>query len=69
MRTQTGLGRQRRAGESTSVAASLLRILTLVLGTEPQLRLRAWDGSTAGDENFPLLEVESPDAVRRLAHR
>ena len=68
MRTQTGIGRQRRAGESTSVAASLLRILTLVLGTQPQLRLRAWDGSSAGDETFPLLEVESPDAVRRLAH-
>jgi cyclopropane-fatty-acyl-phospholipid synthase len=68
VRTHIGLGRQRRAGEDESVAATLLRMLTLVLGVEPRLRLRAWDGSMAGDDNSPLVEVGSPDAVRYLAH-
>jgi cyclopropane-fatty-acyl-phospholipid synthase len=68
VRTHIGLGRQRRHGENGSVAASLLRILTLVLGAEPRLRLRAWDGSTAGADDAPLVDVGSPDAVRHLAH-
>ncbi len=68
MRTHIGLGRQRRAGEDESVAASLLRILTIVLGVEPRLRLQAWDGSTAGAADAPLVEVRSPEAVRHLAH-
>ena len=68
MKTHIGLGRQRGPGEVESVAASLLRILTLVLGVEPRLRLRAWDGSTAGAAQAPLVQVASPDAVRHLAH-
>jgi cyclopropane-fatty-acyl-phospholipid synthase len=68
VRTHIGLGRTRRADDDGSVAASLLRLLTLVLGTEPHLRLRAWDGSTAGAEDSPLVDVRSPDAVRHLAH-
>ena len=56
-----------RAREMTA-AARLLRILELVLGSEPRLRLRAWDGSIAGPDDGVLLDVLSPDAVRHLAH-
>jgi cyclopropane-fatty-acyl-phospholipid synthase len=30
------------------------------------VRLRAWDGSEAGPDDAPLVEIRSPDALRRL---
>jgi cyclopropane-fatty-acyl-phospholipid synthase len=49
-------------------AARLSRLLALVLGTEPALRVRAWDGSEAGPVDTPVLDVRSHDAVRYVAH-
>ena len=49
-----------------TVAERLCRMLTLVLGAEPALRLRAWDGTEAGPAGAPVVEVRSRDAIRRL---
>lgn len=58
-----------RAGRApSSVAEDLRRLLALVLGSAPPLRIRAWDGSESGPAGAPLLDVRSPDAVRHLAH-
>lgn len=51
-----------------SVASRLSRMLTLVLGATPRLRLRAWDGSESGPADAPLVVVRSRDALRYLAH-
>ncbi len=66
MRTRRAPARHQSADRSA--AEDLSRLLTLVLGKEPQLRVRAWDASESGPAGAPLLDVRSPDAVRHLAH-
>ncbi|MDQ1603546.1 MAG: cyclopropane-fatty-acyl-phospholipid synthase [Actinomycetota bacterium] len=50
-----------------STARRLRRVLSLILGQEPPLRLRAWDGSESGPSDAPLVVIRSRDALRRLA--
>ena len=52
---------------SSGIADALLRLLELVLATEPTIRVRAWDGSEAGPDGAPAVDVRSPDAVRYVA--
>jgi cyclopropane-fatty-acyl-phospholipid synthase len=54
--------------DTTTTAQQLTRLLALTLGREPDLRVRAWDGSENGPETAPVVEVRSRDAVRYLAH-
>ncbi|WP_244930535.1 cyclopropane-fatty-acyl-phospholipid synthase family protein [Nocardioides sp. W7] len=49
-----------------SVAATLAEAARPFLGGDLPVRLRAWDGSEAGPVDAPLVELRSPDAVRRL---
>jgi cyclopropane-fatty-acyl-phospholipid synthase len=49
-----------------SVAARLEAALRPFVGGDLPVRLRAWDGSEAGPEDAPLLELRTQDAVRRL---
>jgi cyclopropane-fatty-acyl-phospholipid synthase len=49
-----------------TVAARLQRGLGPLVGGELPVRLRAWDGSEAGPADAPLVEVRTPDALRRL---
>jgi cyclopropane-fatty-acyl-phospholipid synthase len=51
-----------------STAKRLSRVLGLVLGDEPPLRVRGWDGSESGPAGTPVLDVRSRDAVRYVAH-
>jgi cyclopropane-fatty-acyl-phospholipid synthase len=51
----------------TGVAGDLLRLLEMVLATQPAIRVRAWDGSEAGPPDAPAIDVRSPDAVRYVA--
>ncbi len=53
---------------TTTMADQLARLLELTLGREPHLQVRAWDGSEAGPESAPVLDVVSRDAVRYLTH-
>jgi cyclopropane-fatty-acyl-phospholipid synthase len=53
--------------DATTTASKLSRLLELVFGEPPPLRVRAWDGSEVGPDGAPLLVITSPDAVRRLA--
>ncbi|WP_330176672.1 cyclopropane-fatty-acyl-phospholipid synthase family protein [Streptomyces sp. NBC_01498] len=50
----------------TGAAHLLLPLVERVLGTRLPLRLRAWDGSTAGPEGAPAVVLRSPRALRRL---
>lgn len=56
-------GRTRTGGE---IAPRLAEALAPVLGGDLPVRLRAWDGSEAGPSDAPVVELRSPDAVRRL---
>jgi cyclopropane-fatty-acyl-phospholipid synthase len=49
------------------LAPSLAAIAAQVTGTPVPIRLRAWDGSEAGPDGAPLLEIASRTALRRLA--
>jgi cyclopropane-fatty-acyl-phospholipid synthase len=51
---------------SSGVAASLAEAAAPFLGGDLPVRLRAWDGSEAGPADAPLVELRSPDALRRL---
>ena len=54
----------------TQLAAPQLHaVLTRVVGDELPVRLRAWDGSEAGPDNAPVIELHSVDAVRRMLWR
>jgi cyclopropane-fatty-acyl-phospholipid synthase len=53
----------------TAVAPRLAALLTGLLGTEPPVRLRAWDGSEAGPAGAPAVVLRSPLALRRLLWR
>jgi cyclopropane-fatty-acyl-phospholipid synthase len=48
------------------VAAELAAAAEPFAGGELPVRLRAWDGSEAGPADAPLVELRSPDALRRL---
>jgi cyclopropane-fatty-acyl-phospholipid synthase len=48
------------------VAGELAAAARPFVGGEIPVRLRAWDGSEAGPESAPLVELRSPDALRRL---
>ena len=49
-----------------SVASTLAEAARPFVGGDLPVRLRAWDGSEAGPADAPLVELRSPDAVRRL---
>ncbi|MFC7496366.1 MULTISPECIES: class I SAM-dependent methyltransferase [unclassified Nocardioides] len=51
------------------VAGELARGLRPFVGGDLPVRLRAWDGSEAGPLDAPLVEVRTPDALRRLLWR
>ena len=48
------------------VAQRLAAALSPFIGGDLPVRLRAWDGSEAGPPDGPLVELRTPDAVRRL---
>jgi cyclopropane-fatty-acyl-phospholipid synthase len=48
------------------VSHELAAVLEPVLRGPLPVRLRCWDGSEAGPDDAPLVELRSPDAVRRL---
>jgi hypothetical protein len=51
---------------TSAVAPRLAAAVEPFVGGELPVRLRAWDGSEAGPADAPLVELRSPDAVRRL---
>jgi len=59
---------QNRAGPTTGpgVAGRLADALRPFVGGDLPVRLRAWDGSAAGPEDAPEVELRSPDAIRRM---
>ncbi len=54
------------ATDAYGAAHRLLDLVTPFLGTAPPVRVRAWDGSTAGPPDAPLVEVRSRRALRQL---
>ncbi|MGI8645714.1 MAG: class I SAM-dependent methyltransferase, partial [Nocardioides sp.] len=50
----------------SGVAQELEAALRPLVGGALPVRLRAWDGSEAGPVDTPLVELRSPDALRRL---
>ena len=48
------------------VAPALAEALRPFVGGDLPVRLKAWDGSVAGPLEAPLVELRSPDAIRRL---
>lgn len=48
------------------IAGKLARILEPIVGGELPVHLRAWDGSTAGPEDQPEVQINSANALRRL---
>lgn len=48
------------------VADLLAELVRDVTGTQPPIRIRAWDGSEAGPADAPVLIVRSRRALRRL---
>src|SRR5690348_9938689 len=53
--------------DTPTVADRLAGALAVVLGVDRlPVRLRAWDGSSAGPADAPEVVVRSPQAVRRL---
>jgi len=49
----------------TGLAPRLAEVVAPLIGDLP-VRLRAWDGSEAGPEGAPVVELRSPAALRRL---
>jgi len=57
------------ASSQETVADRLRPVVTTIFGTEPPVRIRAWDGSTIGpaeSEGGPTLVVRNRRALRRL---
>ncbi|GAA4123557.1 cyclopropane-fatty-acyl-phospholipid synthase family protein [Nocardioides fonticola] len=54
------------AGTTRPVAPALAEALRPFVGGDLPVRLKAWDGSVAGPLEAPLVELRSPDALRRL---
>ena len=48
------------------VAERLAAVAEPFVGGQLPVRLRAWDGSEAGPVDAPLVELRSPNALRRL---
>jgi len=48
------------------IAQRLATALEPFVGGDLPVRLRAWDGSEAGPAEAPLVELRSPNAVRRM---
>ncbi|WP_253905791.1 cyclopropane-fatty-acyl-phospholipid synthase family protein [Arthrobacter sp. H5] len=53
-------------GIDRGVATKLARILEPLVGGELPVRLTAWDGSAAGPEDAPDVQLNSANALRRL---
>lgn len=51
---------------STTVATDLEQAIRPFVGGDLPVRLVAWDGTTAGPVDAPVVELRSPDALRRL---
>ncbi|MGH1563985.1 class I SAM-dependent methyltransferase [Mumia sp. DW29H23] len=51
----------------TSYAEWLRDLVTPFVGAEPPVRIRAWDGSTSGPADAPLVDVRSRRALRHVA--
>jgi cyclopropane-fatty-acyl-phospholipid synthase len=49
-----------------TAAAKLAALLTPLVGAEPPVRIRAWDGSETGPVGAPVLHVRSRRALRRM---
>lgn len=50
-----------------TVAEALQELISVLLGPEPPVRIRCWDGSELGPPGAePVIVVRSPDALRRL---
>jgi len=64
--TTTATRRTTAPTRATGVAADLARAAAPFVGGDLPVRLRAWDGSEAGPADAPLVELRSPDALRRL---
>jgi cyclopropane-fatty-acyl-phospholipid synthase len=62
----TTVARRTTSPPGGGVAADLAASAEPLLGGELPVRLRAWDGSEAGPSDAPLVELRSPDALRRL---
>jgi cyclopropane-fatty-acyl-phospholipid synthase len=53
--------------ETPTIAARLAAALAPILGVDRlPVRLRVWDGTVAGPAEAPLVDIRSPQAVRRL---
>src|SRR5690349_6409281 len=55
--------------DRVTVADRLRPVITTIFGTEPPVRIRAWDGSTIGPadrDGGPTLVVRNRRALRRL---
>jgi len=57
---------ENRPATATGVAPRLAAALRPFVGGDLPVRLRAWDGSVAGPEDAPEVELRSPDALRRM---
>ncbi len=64
--TRTEPAARTDAGPGDGVADRLAAALRPFVGGDLPVRLRAWDGSETGPVEAPLVELRSPDAVRRL---
>ena len=54
---------------SPGAAQAMAEVVTPLFGGELPVRLRAWDGSTAGPEGAPSVVVNDAAALRRLVFR
>ena len=64
--TATQSGPQAATVTRAGVAHKLEEALRPFVGGDLPVRLRAWDGSETGPLDAPLVELRSPDAVRRM---
>jgi cyclopropane-fatty-acyl-phospholipid synthase len=53
----------------STIAEELHNLLGHAAGPDVPVRLRAWDGSEAGPDGAPVLELRSPAAIRRMVWR
>jgi cyclopropane-fatty-acyl-phospholipid synthase len=64
--TATASRRTTTPAAGTGVAATLAKAAAPFVGGDLPVRLRAWDGSEAGPADAPVVDLRSPDALRRL---
>ncbi|MFF3752653.1 class I SAM-dependent methyltransferase [Streptomyces sp. NPDC002018] len=60
---------RKRPGRRTGAAQRLHPLVEQLLGGPLPLRLRTWDGSTAGPEDAPVVVLRSRRALRRLVRQ